>query len=106
MILSNLTVVFTLLFSLMGFVYTLETPVGLNGLLESFGAISPRKGAQVFRNLDFQQIYEHELADENVVTSSGAVSIDTGRFTGRSPKDKYFVDQHPSNDNVRIYALN
>lgn len=43
---------------------------------------------------------QHEVADGNMVTSSGAVEVDTGKFTGRSPKDKYFVQQEPSASNV------
>lgn len=98
--LSNLAVVFSLLFSLLGCIHSLESQVGVNGLFETFGDITPRQGAKIFRNLDFETIYEHEIADGNIVASSGSVAIDTGRFTGRSPKDKYFVDQAPSNDNV------
>lgn len=88
--------------------YSLEASVGVTGtgLLQSFGDIVPRQGAQVYRNLDFETIYEHEIADGNVVTSSGAVAIDTGRFTGRSPKDKYFVDRAPSSDNIWWGSVN
>jgi phosphoenolpyruvate carboxykinase (ATP) len=31
---------------------------------------------------------------------NGAIMIDTGRYTGRSPKDKYFVDEKSSNENL------
>lgn len=88
--------------------YSLEASVGVTGtgLLQSFGDIVPHQGAQVYRNLDFETIYEHEIADGNVVTSSGAVAIDTGRFTGRSPKDKYFVDRAPSSDNIWWGSVN
>ena len=57
-------------------------------------------GTKVFRNLTYEQIYEHEIADGNTVTSSGAVAIDTGIFTGRSPKDKYIVKRNPSAEHV------
>jgi len=33
---------------------------------------------------------------EAKLTNSGATTVDTGIFTGRSPKDKYFVKQSPS----------
>lgn len=53
-----------------------------------------------YRNLSYDQIYQHEVDEKEVVTSNGTVTVDTGKFTGRSPKDKYFVDQKPSNDNI------
>lgn len=57
------------------------------------------KNAQtIFRNLSFDELIEHELRNgECVMTKSGATAVDTGIFTGRSPKDKYFVNQDPSN---------
>jgi phosphoenolpyruvate carboxykinase (ATP) len=66
-------------------------PVGLDSLeLENIG--------QVFYNLSFDELIEHELKNgECKMTSSGATTVDTGIFTGRSPKDKYFVDQAESN---------
>ncbi len=52
----------------------------------------------VFHNLSYDELIAHELKNgECVQTSSGAMSVDTGIFTGRSPKDKYFVYQDPSN---------
>lgn len=62
--------------------------------------ISLRKDVQLYHNLDYDTIFQHEVADGNVVTSSGAVEVDTGKFTGRSPKDKYFVQQEPSASNL------
>ena len=66
-------------------------PAGLDSLeLENIG--------QVFYNLSFDELIEHELRNgECKMTSSGATTVDTGIFTGRSPKDKYFVDQEESN---------
>ncbi len=53
---------------------------------------------EIFHNLSFDELIEHELANgECVMTSSGATTVDTGIFTGRSPKDKYFVYADPSN---------
>src|SRR5687768_11748839 len=35
-----------------------------------------------------------------VVTSSGAIAVDTGEFTGRSPKDKFIVKDEISKNKV------
>ena len=52
----------------------------------------------VYHNLSYEELKEHELKNGEVYqTTSGAMSVDTGIFTGRSPKDKYFVDRDPSN---------
>lgn len=102
--LSSFTVVVAVIFSLVGSISSLEVPVSVTGYMENFGSITPRSEAQIFRNLDYEQIFQHEIADGNIVTSSGSVAIDTGRFTGRSPKDKYIVKQKPSEDNVSLVA--
>jgi len=53
---------------------------------------------KVFHNLSYDELIEHELANGEVtMTKSGATAVDTGIFTGRSPKDKYFVNREPSN---------
>lgn len=53
---------------------------------------------KIFHNLSFDELIEHELRNgECTMTSSGATTVDTGIFTGRSPKDKYFVNNDPSN---------
>ncbi|MCK5109918.1 MAG: phosphoenolpyruvate carboxykinase (ATP) [Arcobacteraceae bacterium] len=53
---------------------------------------------QVYRNLDVDTLMDHAVENEGArISSSGALMIDTGIFTGRSPKDKYFVNQEPSN---------
>lgn len=52
---------------------------------------------QVFHNLSYDELLKHEIAKkEGKMTKMGAFSVDTGIFTGRSPKDKYFVKQDPS----------
>ncbi len=52
----------------------------------------------VYRNLSYNEIFEHEQKNkETLLTAQGAMSIDTGIYTGRSPKDKYFVKE-PTSD--------
>ena len=53
---------------------------------------------KVFHNLSYDELIQHELDNGEVtLTKSGATAVDTGIFTGRSPKDKYFVERDPSN---------
>ncbi len=52
----------------------------------------------VYHNLSYDELQIHEInRNECKISSTGAAICDTGIFTGRSPKDKYFVDQPPSN---------
>ena len=56
---------------------------------------------RVRRNLGYDELFEHEQANqEGTVAENGAMMIDTGKFTGRSPKDKYFVHERPSFENI------
>lgn len=59
-----------------------------------------------YRNLGFDELFEHETAstltgfEKGFVTNLGAVAVDTGTFTGRSPKDKYIVDEPLNRGNI------
>ncbi len=53
---------------------------------------------EIYHNLDYDELIKHELENGEVrLTKTGATAVDTGIFTGRSPKDKYFVNRAPSN---------
>ena len=69
-------------------------PNGLDKLgLENIG--------EVYYNLSFDELQAHEVnKNECKISSTGTAMCDTGIFTGRSPKDKYFVDQAPSNEHI------
>mmetsp|Transcript_8241 Transcript_8241/g.33930 ORF Transcript_8241/g.33930 Transcript_8241/m.33930 type:complete len:626 (-) Transcript_8241:158-2035(-) len=49
----------------------------------------------VHRNLDYAAIRKLERRDGLQCTAQGAMAVDTGVFTGRSPQDKYVVDDCP-----------
>jgi phosphoenolpyruvate carboxykinase (ATP) len=62
---------------------------------------------EVFHNLSYDELFEKEQQDSyGQVTSNGTFTVDTGIFTGRSPKDKYFVDQEPSNKYISWGSVN
>ena len=52
---------------------------------------------EIIYNPSFEQLFEEETRpglekyETGIVTNTGAVSVDTGIFHGRSPKDKYIV---------------
>jgi len=62
--------------------------------------------AEIIRNPSYDLLFEHETDpsldgnERGWVTNFGAVTVDTGRFTGRSPKDKYIVREPSTEPNV------
>ncbi len=62
---------------------------------------------KLFYNLSYDELIKHELDNgECALAENGATMVDTGIFTGRSPKDKYFVDQEPSNKYIGWGSVN
>ena len=61
---------------------------------------------EVVRNPSFEILFAEATAghlkgyEKGQLTDSGAVSVDTGIFTGRSPKDKYLVRDDTTRDTV------
>ncbi|MBK8339949.1 MAG: phosphoenolpyruvate carboxykinase (ATP) [Flavobacteriales bacterium] len=52
-------------------------------------------------NLEPAELVEHVIVNgEGVFADSGALAIDTGEFTGRSPKDKFCVNDAKTQDTV------
>jgi phosphoenolpyruvate carboxykinase (ATP) len=57
-------------------------------------------------NPSYEELYQAEMAPENQgfekaeLTESGAVSVQTGIFTGRSPKDRYIVQDDVTKDTI------
>ncbi len=62
--------------------------------------------SEIVYNPSYDLLFEEETKaglegyDKGYITESGAVSVDTGIFTGRSPKDKYIVRDDTTRDTV------
>ena len=66
-----------------------ESPMETYGL-EKIGIIN---ACAVYRNLNPAQLTEHALRrGEGTLSSTGALVVNTGKYTGRSAKDKFIVD--------------
>jgi phosphoenolpyruvate carboxykinase (ATP) len=61
---------------------------------------------QVYYNLAYDDLFKHEMDpslegfERGKLSNLGAVNVDTGIFTGRSPKDKYIVHDKISENTV------
>jgi len=62
--------------------------------------------SDIIHNPSFETLFAEETRDDlegferSVVTDLGAVAVDTGEFTGRSPKDKYIVKDDVTRDTL------
>ncbi|UYU32204.1 phosphoenolpyruvate carboxykinase (ATP) [Siccibacter colletis] len=71
--------------------------------LKAYGITSVQ---EVIYNPDYDTLYREELApglegyERGVETRLGAIAVDTGIFTGRSPKDKYIVRDDTTRDTL------
>jgi phosphoenolpyruvate carboxykinase (ATP) len=73
-------------------------------LLAYLGVGSP---ARVWHNLSPTVLFEHAVRrGEAAVVATGALSAETGQHTGRSPKDKFFVDEPTSRDRIWWHSGN
>ena len=62
---------------------------------------------QVHRNLSVESLIEETIKNgEGIIGPRGATIVDTGKFTGRSPKDKYIVDEPSSSDKIWWGSVN
>jgi phosphoenolpyruvate carboxykinase (ATP) len=56
---------------------------------------------RVYRNPSTSLLYTHALArGDGRLAEGGPLVVDTGKFTGRSPKDKWLVDEPSSTDRI------
>ena len=55
----------------------------------------------VLRNLPVERLIQEEIQNNEAhVSLNGSTMVDTGSYTGRSPNDKYFVDEPTSTNNL------
>ncbi|MDR1792285.1 MAG: phosphoenolpyruvate carboxykinase (ATP) [Bacteroidales bacterium] len=75
----------------------------LKAALEKYGIKNVEK---IVYNPSYEQLFEDEMAthlegyERGQLTELGAVNVMTGIYTGRSPKDKYFVFDSVSKDTI------
>lgn len=87
---------------------TRKLPVGKTNFMNEFGKkandanltdLGLGNVETVFWNLSPAELVEHTLLrDQGMLTDTGALAIETGEFTGRSPKDRFVVcDENTEN---------
>ncbi len=72
--------------------------------LENVGITNPGK---VHRNLPPSVLVETAVArGEGILAANGALSVRTGKYTGRSPNDKFIVDEPSIHDEIAWGSVN
>lgn len=78
----------------------------LNRVEQELAQLGITNAKEIVYNPSYEQLFEEEMKPELEgyekarLTTTGAVAVDTGIFTGRSPKDKYIVLDETSRENV------
>ena len=71
--------------------------------LEDLGIKNPK---EIIYNPSYDELYEYEMSpslegyEKAYDTELGAVNVMTGKFTGRSPKDKFIVKDDATKDTL------
>lgn len=72
--------------------------------IEKFNIFNP---LNVYRNLEPAVLTEMALKNEDCsLMDSGALLVNTGKYTGRSPKDRFVVDEKPISNEINWGAEN
>ena len=70
----------------------------MKAYVESLGIIAPKA---VYRNLTPAQLTEKAVArGEGTLSNTGALVVTTGKYTGRSPNDRFVVDTPAIHDDI------
>lgn len=79
----------------------------LTALAHPLAAQNLKTGALIHANLGTAALVEHALKKgEGKLTKHGALLVDTGRFTGRSVKDKYVVRDAETENSINWGPIN
>lgn len=81
--------------------------IGFKNPSANLDGIGLSKVKKAYWNLTPSELVEHSIIQgEGVLNDTGALVIDTGEFTGRSPKDKFIVKDAVTQDTINWGEIN
>jgi phosphoenolpyruvate carboxykinase (ATP) len=84
-----------------------RTTTAPNGMERAASVAPPIIGRSVLANLPTAALVEHAVrAGEGVIAADGPLVVRTGKHTGRSPEDKFVVDEPTSRDKIWWGSVN
>ncbi|ORM72123.1 phosphoenolpyruvate carboxykinase (ATP) [Pantoea rwandensis] len=78
----------------------------ITSVMQHLSSLGINDVSEIVYNPNYELLFEHETAADlkgparGFLTTSGAVTVDTGEFTGRSPRDKYIVRDDVTRDTL------
>lgn len=73
-------------------------------LEELYGLVNVK---EVYRNLPVSRLYEEVIRNgEGVISENGAIAVLTGKYTGRTPENRFIVKQEPSETDIDWGKIN
>ncbi|MBK0090149.1 MULTISPECIES: phosphoenolpyruvate carboxykinase (ATP) [Erwiniaceae] len=78
----------------------------IKSVMQHLSSLGINDVSEIVYNPNYELLFEHETSTElkgparGILTTSGAVTVDTGEFTGRSPRDKYIVRDDVTRDTL------
>jgi len=83
--------------------YTFGVNSKFTSQIEQFGITS----SKIHRNLSEQELVDITVKkNEGIVTSTGSLSVKTGKYTGRSPDDRFIVFDDQTHDSIHWGDIN
>lgn len=75
--------------------------------LENLNYLDIRTSKKIYRNLPISDLVNFALLrEEGTLSESGALVVNTGKYTGRSPKDRFIVMQESVKDLINWGSIN
>lgn len=66
-----------------------------------------KQQSPIYQNLSTDELIQHALqSGEGVLSSNGALTVNTGKRTGRSPKDRFIVQDEETESQIAWGAIN
>ncbi|NIE98755.1 phosphoenolpyruvate carboxykinase (ATP) [Pantoea sp. Acro-805] len=78
----------------------------ITSVMQHLSSLGINDVSEIIYNPNYELLFEHETSADlkgparGFLTTSGAVTVDTGEFTGRSPRDKYIVRDDVTRDTL------